>query len=201
MKDFVKHSYQKHYHNIGFDRSRLFELIQKKFNCQTVLYPGCYIHITPSFYFAHVVYVDRNQISHDFFTKKVQVTEFVNTHKKYMKSSYVKFLSKDYHDDLGLREQSYDLLISIFGGKLICSCEKYIKPGGLILTNSFFSDHQSIENNNHFELICSIHCYHGNYKIIDDQVCKVGKRKSTLKKVNSDFEYVDNENYYIYQKH
>ena len=82
MKDSVASLYDKHYQSIGFERAGLFELIQKQFLCETALYPGCLIHITPSFYFAHVVYVDHNPLSREFFSQKEQVAAFIHHYKK-----------------------------------------------------------------------------------------------------------------------
>ena len=60
-------SYDRFYSALNFDRSGLFELIKDEYGCGTVLYPGCSIHITPSFYFQHTVYVDISETAKKFF--------------------------------------------------------------------------------------------------------------------------------------
>ena len=60
--------YNRFYSALNFERAGLFKLIKDEYGCNTVLYPGCSIHITPSFYFQHVVYVDISEAAKDFFS-------------------------------------------------------------------------------------------------------------------------------------
>lgn len=199
LKNFVKSKYDQIYKSIGFERLGLFELIQKEFKINSVLYPGCLIHITPSFYFNHVVYLDKGDVSIEFFSKTNQVSELINKNKFYKESAYWFFIGKDFEDDLELRVNSFDMLLSIFSGKLIKYFDKYIKRGGLILTNSLFSDNESIKNNADFNLLGLIKCRNKKYTI--DYDLKTDKiKQSTLRQNNTGFEYVDNEEYYIYVK-
>lgn len=63
--------YSKTYCDMNFERRGLFELLCQKFPSEKVIYPGCSIHITPSFYFQHVLYIDRSQAATDFFSDEV----------------------------------------------------------------------------------------------------------------------------------
>jgi hypothetical protein len=199
MKEFVEKKYNQFYKSIEFERKGLFELIKKEFNPKTVLYPGCSIHVTPSFYFNYVVYVDRSDLSKEFFNNETQVSQLINGTKNYKESSFWQYKDKDFQFDLDLNENYFDLLISIFSGKMINYCEKYIKQGGIILTTSLFSDNESIINNDDFELIGMIWCSNKKYKIDYDLKTRT-KNKSRLRRKNNGFEYVDNEDYYIYRK-
>jgi hypothetical protein len=199
MKEFVEKKYNQFYKSIGFERKGLFELIKKEFNPKSVLYPGCSIHVTPSFYFNYVVYVDKSDLSKEFFYNETQVSKLINSSKIYKKSTFWKFKDNDFQYDLNLYENYFDLLISIFSGKMINYCEKYIKPGGIILTTSLFSDNESICRNENFNLTGIIWCLNGKYKI-DYDIKPRTKNKSRLRRKNNEFEYVDNEDYYIYRK-
>lgn len=199
MNDLVKDKYDQLYRSIGFERSGLFGLIKMEFNPKTVIYPGCSIHVTPSFYFNHVVYIDKSQLAIDFFTDVNIVTDLINKNKTYKESSYWKFVPGDFQIDSGLRYSSFDLLLSLFSGKLIDYCERYIKSGGLILTNSLFSDNDSIKDRNDFKLLGLIKCNNQKYSIdYNDYMPKLSKSK--LRSKNNGFEYIDNESYYLYRK-
>lgn len=199
MKDFVEKEYSKFYKSIGFERKGLLELIKKEYNPALVLYPGCSIHITPSFYFSYVVYIDKSDLAKEFFRNVAQVSQLINTTKNYKEPAHWRYIEGDFNIDLGLNESYFDLLLSVFSGKMTGCCEKYIKPGGLILTTSLFSDNESISNNNNFDLTGIIRCLNGKYKV-DYDIKTRTKSKSTLRRRNTGFEYVDKEEYYVYRK-
>lgn len=73
--------YQKYFQERNFERLDLFEIIADKFNIQRVLYPGSFIHITPSFIFPDVVYVDNDRQAHQFFGRPKRVSQ--KTSKRY----------------------------------------------------------------------------------------------------------------------
>ncbi len=199
MSEFVKEKYNQFYKSIEFERKGLFELIKKEFNSKSVLYPGCSIHVTPSFYFNHVVYVDKSQLSKDFFENSKQVLQLIDGNKVYTESSFWQFQSNDFRNIKNLRDNSVDLLLSVFSGEMIKYCERYVKPKGLILTTSLFSDNESIKNRSDYKLIGLIRCSNEKYKI--DYSLQIKKiKESKLRRKSSGFKYIDNEEYYIYQK-
>lgn len=199
MDTFTKNKYDQLYKSLGFERSGLFELIKKTFNPITVIYPGCSIHITPSFYFNHIVYIDKSQSSLNFFSDADTVMDLINKNKVFKESAYWKFIPKDFKNDLGLRRASYDLLLSLFAGKMIDYCEQYIKPGGIVLTGSFFSDNESIKEKENFKLIGLIKRKNQKY-VIDYNIDKSQPSKSKLRQKNNTLEYIDNGCYYLYRK-
>ena len=62
-------------------RSDLFKLLAESYTIKKVLYPGSYIHISPSFYFSEVVYVDTDskavKFKIDGFVRKIYL-QFIN---------------------------------------------------------------------------------------------------------------------------
>jgi hypothetical protein len=130
MNNPVKEKYKQLYQDLGFERAGLFQLVQKEFGCKSVLYPGCSIHITPSFYFSHLVYIDKSDTAASFFAHHELVIALVNENKNYKQPAYIKFIAADFEHDLPIRENSYDLLISLFGGSMAAAGAKYVKPGG-----------------------------------------------------------------------
>lgn len=137
-------SYKRFYVDINFDRAGLFETLKKEYGCNTVLYPGCSIHITPSFYFQHVVYVDISKAAKEFFKDIHNILDYINSNKKYKQSAYVQFIHGDYTEPLPVREENYDLLIALYAGGITQSCKKYVKFGGIILTNNHHRDAEEL---------------------------------------------------------
>jgi hypothetical protein len=130
-------SYKRFYVDINFDRAGLFETLKREYDCNTVLYPGCSIHITPSLYFQHVVYVDISKVA---FNDIHNILDYINSNKKYKQPTYVQFIHGDYTKPLPVREENYDLLIALYAGEITKTCKKYVKPGGIILTNNHHKD-------------------------------------------------------------
>ena len=73
--------YKKHYFDKNDESLDQFLILAKKFNIKSVLYPGSFVHITPSFVFPKVVYVDNSEIAKDFFNDQT-IYEFISK-KKY----------------------------------------------------------------------------------------------------------------------
>ncbi|HHW48458.1 MAG TPA: class I SAM-dependent methyltransferase [Clostridiaceae bacterium] len=200
-------SYKRFYVDINFDRAGLFEILKKEYGCSTVLYPGCSIHITPSFYFQHVVYVDFSKMAKEFFDDIHNILNYINSNKKYKQSAYVQFIHGDYTKPLPVREVNFDLLIALYADGITQSCKKYVKPGGIILTNNHHGDAEELLKD------CTI--------TIDGLIYKKGKKYIIEKDVNDDFadiikrhrktkkdmkntakglEYVDNQCYCVLKK-
>lgn len=190
--------YNKFYRSIGFERREVFEYIKKVYSPKTVLYPGSSIHITPSFYFQHVVYIDNSELSQTFFQNIQETNEIIYQNKIDKNSHYFKFIYKDFTKELLLRENSFDLLISLFSGQQIQYCQKYLKVNGLILATDLFSGLEYMSGSNKYLLIDSF--FIRNSKVITEQNRKSKHKSSKLKKTHIGFEYQDNETYFLYKK-
>lgn len=134
------HNYKTQYADIHFERAGLFKALYEKYHPRDVLYPGCSVHITPSLYFPHVVYVDRSDAAAQFFADEQSLLEFVDHNKYYKPSTYIRFIQQDYSQPLLLREGTFDLLLSLFAGRIAKSCAQHLKSGGLLLTNNHQGD-------------------------------------------------------------
>ena len=153
---------------MNFERAGLFELIKAEYGCNTVLYPRCSIHITPSFYFQHVVYIDINELAKEFFQDHKDIMNFVSSNKKYKQSAYIQFIHSDYTEKLPVRENNYDLLLSIYAGGITESCKKYIKPGGIIVSNNHRNDAQQALKDSSIRLEALIRRKGKKYNIEND---------------------------------
>ena len=91
---YEKYHSKKEYTSIG-----LFREIKKRFNPTRILYPGCYVHITPSLISPDVVYVDSFRNMQKFY-ESLQVKEFIEKNKEYSEKTNLKFHHQDYCKDL-----------------------------------------------------------------------------------------------------
>lgn len=137
-------------------RSELFALLAASLCPERVLYPGSFIHLSASFHFPSVVYVDNDRKAKWFFSHAEEVNELVARHKKYDREPAVEFLGKSYNGPLGLPENSFDLLISQYAGFISEACRPYLKLGGLLLANNSHGDAALASLDPHFELVAVV---------------------------------------------
>lgn len=198
--------YRKYYADINFERAGLFELIKREHGCATALYPGCSIHITPSFYFQHVVYIDLSEKAKEFFSQTASIRELVEGNKVYRQQPFIQFLNSDYTKALPLRVDSYDLLISLYAPEITENCKKYVRKGGLILTNNHLRDAAGAAGDPGIELLALIRKkgkkYESRKPAEGDFKAASGHETLTgnVRKTNTGIEYCDTELYYLLRK-
>jgi hypothetical protein len=132
--------YKQQYIDKQFERADLFDRIQKQFDIQKALYPGSFVHVTPSFYIPYVVYVDSDKNAVKFFSRLKNVTEFIESRKIYSEASNFQFIGQDYAKPLDLGKNTFDLLISQWAGPISQACKQYLKQGGFLLVNNSHAD-------------------------------------------------------------
>jgi len=129
-----------------------FRLIRNKFLPQKVLYPGSWIHLTPSLIFPRVVYVDLPSKS----SKKLldpELVKYIEDHLEYQEKPAIKFYYADYQSDFGDKKSSFDLLISLSSGFVSQACGQYLKSGGVLLANNEHYDASLAYTDPSFRLI------------------------------------------------
>ncbi len=198
--------YRKQYVDLQFERAGLFHAIRQKYGATDVLYPGSSIHITPSFFFPHVVYVDPSPLAEAFFADREGIMAYIDGNKSYRRSAHVRFLPQDCRTALPLLEGSFDLLISLFAGGISASCGKYVKPGGLLLADNHHGEAQQAASAGPFELISVIRYAKHAYSILERGLDGVPSGKETsrtkqyLKRASQGLVYVENVEYYVFRK-
>jgi len=198
--------YRKTYSDILFERAGLFKVIKENYGCNYVLYPGSSIHITPSLFFPHVVYVDQSPIAIKFFADGPGVLQYINTNKKYKRSAYVRFINQDYSTAMPLSEEQFDLLISLFADGISRNCKKYLKPGGILVTHNFHNDAAEAAADRELKLIAVVRYRKKAYSLVeatpDDLLApkrKPGAKKYT-RRTSDGIEYKENEDYFIFRR-
>ena len=125
----------------GLERAPLLEgLAARVTGSPAVLYPGSFVHLTPSFFFQHVVYVDRSDFARDFFSSTRGVISLINDKKHYPEAPFFRFLSEDFTESLPLMEAGFDLMFALYTGGVSHACARYVKRGGWVLSNDHHGD-------------------------------------------------------------
>ena len=199
--------YRKHYTELQFERAGLFGLMQKVYGGSQALYPGCFVHLTPSFYFPHVVYVDQHPEALAFFVDLEAVSQLIERNKHYGRSTYIRFIAQDFTCPLPLPLASFDLLISLFAGGIARTCKRYLRPGGILISNNHHKDAQEAAVDVEFTFLSVICFKGGKYQVISDNPAglsnssKVANRSLRhLRQGNRGLEYVEKEYYFAFQK-
>jgi len=199
--------YAEIYRDKGFERKGLFELISKETPGGNVLYPGCSMHITPSFVFQHVVYLDQSKEAQEFFTDEQAVRELITDNKSYKTAPYFRFLSGDYTTgDLALEDSNFDILISLYAVNVIRFCRRYIRNKGIIVSNNFHDEALDALKYEDLRLIGYIRKAKNKYMLYkDDPNTALQHRdeakvqKLCIKNRNGSMWYEDHETYYLFQ--
>ena len=112
-----------------------------------VLYPGCWIHISPSLVFPDVTYVDsftgrKNLLKTFFQDNHSLLLSYLEAHKLYPEAPSVTLRQQDYrHPVPNVEPQSMDLLISLdAGAEISTTCAQYVRPGGYLYVNDGHGD-------------------------------------------------------------
>lgn len=124
--------WNKQHRSVG-DRSGLFEAVAGELDGSTVLYPGSYVDIEPSFVWPSVTYIDVDRRSRQFFADIAGIDVLLAEHGRGPDLPNVVFIHADYSGELGLEDHSFDLLISLYAGFVSEHCTRYLRPGGLLL--------------------------------------------------------------------
>ena len=163
MKDPLE-LFKKHYTNKDYEQLDLFMKLSERYEIRNVLYPGSFVHITPSLVFPQVVYVDSIKKAADFF-KQTAIYAYIYKNKLYDEESRINFHQSDYAKDFGEKAESFDLLVSLSAGFISLACKKYLRINGLLLVNSSHGDASMASIDDDYELIATYHRKKGAYVI------------------------------------
>lgn len=181
MKNSTIELYQKQLVDINFERTGLFKALKERYDCNEALYPGSSVHITPSFFYPHVVYVDHSPAAAEFFSDMDGIQAYVNRHKRYKRGAYIRFIAQDYTLPLGLPEGGFDLLISLYAGGVSQACKAYLRRGGILVTNDHQNDLEGVINDPGFKLSAMVKYSGGKYRFLEEgagtQLAAMRKRK------------------------
>ena len=116
-----------------------FRLVEKRFGCRRVLYPGSYVHVTPSLVFPEVCYVDSVKGIGDALSSP-ELLEYVSANSDYQGQPCIRSYEEDYTGFSAESPGCFDLLISLNAGLVSQACRSFLKPDGLLFANNAHYD-------------------------------------------------------------
>ena len=147
--------YDKYHISRTDERLQLFEILRSELGVESGLYPGCFVHVTPSFVIPQMLYVDSDARARRFFEDGT-ADSIVRERKSYSRSARIEFTQQDYAKPLPIDEESVDILISQYAGLVSESCKPYLKPGWYLVANNSHGDAGLAYCDSEFELIAVI---------------------------------------------
>lgn len=147
--------YEKYHTSRADERFQLFELLRVELGVESGLYPGCFVHVTPSFVFPGMVYVDSDARARSFFDDG-SAEAIVKKRKLFNEPARIEFVQQDYAKPLPIEDGCMDLLISQYAGFVSESCARYLKPGGYLVANNSHGDAGLARCDSSFELIAVV---------------------------------------------
>ncbi len=160
----VFQAYKKYYIDRDYEQIDLFRLLKNTYEIKRAIYPGSYIHISPSFIFQDVVYIDSDKKAIKFFQSN-KLIELVRERKEYSKDPKISFYGVDYKDRKEEFHVQFDLLISQYAGFISNTCKDYLRIGGYLLVNNSHGDAGLASIDEDYKLISTVHKTRGQYRL------------------------------------
>lgn len=132
--------YKKFYVDRNYEQLNLFKHLAEIQGVRSVIYPGSFVHIAPSFFIPYACYIDSDKQAAVFFKDIERLTKFVQEQTKCNGVPTIRFYGQDYSMPVPEQDSSFDLLISQYAGFVCEVCKRYLKPKGLLLVNNSHGD-------------------------------------------------------------
>lgn len=190
-------AYQK---KIG-DRKDLYQAVAQMFGVKRALYPGSHIDIAPSLVIPHVTYIDNFKGTIKFFRHKEEIREYLEKKKIYEEPLSFDFYGEDYYQDFAL--EPFDLIISQYAGFVGQATKRYLKKGGILLSNDSHGDATLAYYDKEYEFVGIINSK--NELVTDglDEYFKVVKKAINLDEVRKSMKlpkYKKRAEHYVFKK-
>jgi hypothetical protein len=196
--------YNRYFVDNNYERLELFQLLADKYPISRVMYPGSFVHVTHSFIFPHVVYVDSDKQAKKFFADPA-VHEWI-AHRN--PDALVNFHPADYTADFGESGQSFDLLISQYAGFVSQSCKRYLKIGGLLLANNSHGDASMASLDNSFVLVAVVTHRDNKFRLSENDLDsyfvpksdKIAITQAYIEQIRRGVAYKKSANAYVFRR-
>jgi len=163
----IPNLYSEYYIKKNDERRELFKILKDTFNIKNGLYPGSFVHITPSFFISQMAYVDTDKRCNNFFSDRLTL-DYIIRKKTYNESPEIRFHSTDFTNSIKEKAESFDLLISLYSGFISKYCKKYLKKSGVLIVNNSHGDASLAYLDKSFKMI-GVTKRRGNYFKISDK--------------------------------
>ena len=147
------------------DRRPLYAAVAHAFEVRTVLYPGSYVDLAPSFVWPDVTYVDVDRRAARFFGDEPGVRALIAERGGDGDAARFRFLPADYREPLELDEGAFDLLISLYAGPISEHATHHLRLGGLLLVNPSHGDAALASIDDRYRLVGAVIGRSGRYRV------------------------------------
>ena len=188
-------------------RRGLFAALKSWMSPGRVLYPGSFIHLTASFVFPSVVYVDSDHNAKRFFSKMDEVLALIEKNQVYRQKPEVVFHGTSYETDFGEADESCDLLLSLYAGFISKPCKRYLKIGGILAVNNSHGDAGLASIDPDYMIIGAVHGRGDRLRVTEEGLEDYFKPKKDtrvteelLRKLNRGVGYTKTAAAYLFRK-
>ncbi|MDC7225936.1 MAG: hypothetical protein PQJ61_04130 [Spirochaetales bacterium] len=158
--------YKQYFIDKSDERKELFKKINDLYKPQNCIYPGSFVHISPSFYIRKMTYIDADKRISSFFNNEA-VLDYIKLNKIYDGPPSINAFQADYTSNLPINESAFDIMFSFYAGFISQSCKKYLKDMGLLVCNNSHGDASIAYTDQDYELIAVVKRYGDKFNITD----------------------------------
>lgn len=159
--------YQNYFVDRQSDRPGLFRVLKDRYDIQSAIYPGSFVHIAPSLIYPRVAYIDNDRRVQKFFSDP-DVLAWVNNNKEYEQDATLIAFQQNYSKPTPVDIGQFDLLISQYAGFVSQECKQYLKTGGLLLVNNSHADAGLAYLDPDYELVAVVNQNKGKWSLKED---------------------------------
>ncbi len=171
--------YEQFYVRLRFEREGLFRLLARLYKIRSVYYPCCSFHITPSFFFDRVYYLDKSDGVARFFADRALIDGIIRRRGENSRASW-EFVHADVYNT-GSSIPPVDMLLSLFGGDHLEHSQRYLRKGGYVVTSSEFSGRDFLEGNPSYRKLTELALRSGEYRVLAGEDMLRRNRKNFTK--------------------
>ena len=154
----------------------LFKVLADLFRPQNGIYPGSFVHITPSFFIKNMTYIDSDKRVSAFFSDE-SVYRFIDQNKTYSEKPSISWHRSDYAAELPIETGSFDIMFSFYAGFISQSCKKYLKKHGNLVCNNSHGDASIAFADSDYTLIGAVKRNGDKFRIVDDNLDSYFRKK------------------------
>ena len=169
--------YKQYYIDKNDERLALFKLIKENYQIEKGIYPGCFVHITPSFVINNMTYVDSDKRILKFFRDPI-TQKYIEEKKEYNTKPTIEFYQQAYSAMENTKLGNFDLLLSFYAGFISKYFKNHLKRGGILLANNSHGDASVAYLDNDYKFISAIKRNGNNFKLITENLDQYFKKKN-----------------------
>ncbi len=160
-------SLYKTYHlDRGDEREGLFTVLHDRYGIERALYPGCFVHVTPSFVIPEVCYVDTEKRADRFFAAP-ETAALVERRKQYPRPAVYRFHHQDYREPIPEPDEAFDLLISQYAGFISQHAWTHLKVGGWLVANNSHGDAGMAYLDDRYAFVAAVDKRGDRYRLVE----------------------------------